>query len=154
MMANEEMNRRLASINSSTSLEPALASLVNGGFTVKDGRVFLSAFLAIRELPSKRMKLDATGEEVFINSFHTDDYISADFLSQSVEFCLAIDGEWKRHSHFGYKSTLRLVVAATDYGTNIKLFSVRKDEPYLLENLEEYPQPIFVFDVDSVGNRT
>lgn len=142
--ANEAMKRLLPQHPKAQQLHPNLLALLNGGICFRGDYVFLEKLLSERQIPTLDMVGDETGVEVFVNSFHTDDYIEDDHLSQALAFASAAmelcAEKYDSESH----GILSFVITVTDYGVNIKLFKNRPQQPYLSGRLEDYSEPIML----------
>jgi hypothetical protein len=127
-----------------SNLHPELKKILDQGFNFDDGHLYLNKFLSERSLSLESNSLDATGQEVFINSFHTDDYIDEGHLEHALAFSLAASNLLKKTaSHTSFLKAM-IIITATDFGASIKIFQDRPDQPYLSDDLENYGQPILV----------
>ncbi|MBI2308173.1 MAG: hypothetical protein HYU78_12805 [Rhodocyclales bacterium] len=138
------MKRLLPQHPKAQQLHPNLLALLNAGICVRGDYVFLAKLLSERQIPTLDRVGDETGIEVFVNSFHTDDYIEDDHLPQALAFASAEIELWAEKHDFGSHEALSIVITVTEYGVNIKLFKNRPQQPYLSDRLEDYPEPVML----------
>lgn len=147
MKTNDAMGNLLKDVLTSQELKPALAEILSSDFCQKGEYVFIGSLLKKRHVPSTEEVGDATGVEVFVNSFHTDDYIESDHLEQALAFARELQKRWGARSDRASDAKLTLVLAMTEFGVNVKLFQRRVSQPYLADDLNTYKQPILAIEI-------
>lgn len=146
MKSNEPMEKLLSNVMGPQKLKPALAGILSEDFNRRDGYVFIGALLKKCRIPTIEEVGDETGVEVFVNSFHTDDYIESDHLEQALAFSGELQKLWGDQSDRGSNVKLTLVLAVTEFGVNVKLFQRRASQPYLADDINTYTQPILAIE--------
>ncbi len=139
---NSKMEKLLSSLPDKCVLHPYFSQVVDEGFILENGCLFLKRLRAERMPPSLKHVGDETGVEVFVNSLHTDDYVSNGHVEQAIKLSTELESKWRRH--YGTVNSVKpiIVIAGTEFGMNIKLFNKREEHPYLTNDLESYEQPI------------
>lgn len=144
IQTNKAMANLIAKNAEAPVLAPGLAALLKQEFRIQGDYVFLDKLFSERRLPAKSLAGDETGVEVFVNSFHTDDYIDSRHLSQALAFTTAVQRIWNNRFRAKHAFQLAIVLSVTEFGVNFKLHKVRPLQPYLADDLESYAQPIFL----------
>lgn len=139
---NAAMKSILSPDQFNSDIDKSLQNLLRGGLLVKDGCLFIRELLDQRRNENLRESLDETGREVFVNSFHTDDYVESNHVQQAIAFVNATEKLWEKDIAFKEKSRPKFVLSVTEFGVNVKFFLDRENQPYLLDDLEQYAQPI------------
>lgn len=142
--ANNLMIAHLNRIVTPIELHTALVEIIKAGFILVNDCFFLKYFFDIRGTPSFDTVQDETGAEVFVNSFHIDDYVDTNHLEQALAFAKAAYDIATTSKFNLLASQLCFVITLSEYGANIKTFRVRANQPYLTDDLEGYEQPILI----------
>lgn len=116
------------------SLSEELKLLLTDGFVIQEECYFLKKLHLPNTSTSKKDFVDKTGYECFVNSIHTDDYVTADFVIQAYLF---LDEIFKRWNSSFDNLTLRGIISQTEFGANVKFHVVRGSEKWIIENQVE-----------------
>lgn len=139
LYANNKMLKLLLMNFAKTScLDEKLSELLN------EGVVFINDCFMLKKIYNQQKHYDLfdftdkTQYECFINSFHLDDYIDDDFLTQALIFSDSVIDLWKETK---INNKLNIVLSQTDFGINLKFYIVRANEnwinPIEIESFEE-----------------
>lgn len=117
-----------------------LFSLLQEG-TLEEGELFfLAALRKIRKIPNLDDVTDEIEQEIFINSFHSDDYINNENIKfhwiYMLFFCKKLKDILPKKRNY----LIFVILSQTEYGINFKMYKDRNTE-YLLY-LDSYSQPI------------
>ena len=117
-----------------------LFSLLQEG-TLEEGELFfLAALRKIRKIPNLDDVTDEIEQEIFINSFHSDDYINNENIKfhwiYMLFFCKKLKDILSKKRNY----LIFVILSQTEYGINFKMYKDRNTE-YLLY-LDSYSQPI------------
>lgn len=129
-------------LTKNSSIDNRLAELISDGFvTIGDCCVLNSLYENNRHIKPSDFE-DKTGFECFVNSFHIDDYVEDDFLSQSLLFSDLLFQEWKS---LMTDTSLEVIISETDFGINIKFHVMRDDEVWINDSdLDKFEEALFV----------
>ena len=117
-----------------------LFSLLQEG-TLEEGELFfLAALRKIRKIPNLDDVTDEIEQEIFINSFHSDDYINNENIKFHWIYMLFFCKKLTDILHKKRNYLLFVILSQTEYGINFKMYKDRNTE-YLLY-LDSYSQPI------------
>jgi hypothetical protein len=144
IQTNKAMANLIAKNAEAPILAPSLAALLKQEFRIQGDYVFIDKLFSERKLPTTSLVEDETGVEVFVNSFHTDDYIDSRHLPQALAFTVAVRRVWNNKFRAKHTFQLAIVLSVTEFGVNFKLHKVRPLQPYLADDLESYAEPIFL----------
>ena len=117
-----------------------LFSLLQEG-TLEEGELFfLAALRKIRKIPNLDDVTDEIEQEIFINSFHSDDYINNENIKFHWIYMLFFCKKLKDILPKSRNYLMCVILSQTEYGINFKMYKDRNTE-YLLY-LDSYSQPI------------
>ena len=127
-----------------------LTSLIKEGYFLEDGCTFLKSL--IKYSHSKLINFsDKTGYECFVNKFHLSDFIGkkdlkfSDIIYQGLITSYLIADNLYNLNEINYKVIASIDLEAEDFV--LRFHTIRERESYLLDDLEEYEQPIISIEV-------
>jgi hypothetical protein len=147
-----KLNKKMASEFGSAAfsgkpLDSSLVSLLEDGFIVQDGCVFLSAFFSSETSVTKNSFPDNTGFECFVNSFHIDDYVEDNYLENTMLFIEKLFLVWRL---LDYKMDINVIVSLNDFGAVVRFHVIRECENWISSDLEEYEEGILIANSSDV----
>ncbi|MCP3657429.1 MAG: hypothetical protein GY734_14675 [Herbaspirillum sp.] len=142
MKSNLAMTKLLDDVTV-TSLKPALRSIVDRGFDVREGCYFLGALLPTATNVTKSSFQDCTGYECFVNSLHIEDYDDNNLLSQAIQLASDIFAAWRADMP---DLPLISIVSVDETSVVVKFHVKRPTEQWLSENLDGYEDPIMLME--------
>jgi hypothetical protein len=115
-------------------LQPTLAGVADREINCSnDGIVFSGQHGSRHDFP------DTTGYECFANHIHIDDYVLKRSSEYLVEQALALATSLnERLRSLAPDSAFRFIIAANEDGCTLRFHSVRADEQWETQDLEEY----------------
>jgi hypothetical protein len=124
------------SLPQARKIEPGLAGLADREITyAEDGIVFSGQHGSMDDFP------DRTGYECFANHIHIDDYVLKHTPQHLVEQALALAASLKaRLCTAAPDLFFRFIISANDDGCTLRFHSVRADEQWETQDLEQYKQ--------------
>ena len=137
MRLNARMRHLIPEARSNTrELQPTLAGVADREITcTEDGIVFSGQHGSRHDFP------DTTGYECFANHIHIDDYVLERSPEYLVEQALALAASLnERLCSVAPDSAFRFIIAANEDGCTLRFHSVRADEQWETQDLEEYTQ--------------
>lgn len=143
MITNKKMNIILNQIHqlNRDTFPNVLSSILDSGFTKKNGCYFLNYFLALSSSIDLTSFEDEISAECFINSFHIDDYISENYLENAILFCNELIFRWK--NVYNHNINVMIILDDEYILPVIKFHSLRNDKYWLnQDNLDSYSEPI------------
>jgi hypothetical protein len=142
MKQNERMNSIVNNAKVSREIDKKLTALLGDGFEFINGCIFLKSLYKNQGHIKENDFIDKTGFECFINSFHVDDYVDKDFISQGHLFLHKLFKKWNEYNG---KPILKGILSETEYGANIKFHVVRENENWVDEtNLNSFKEGIMI----------
>jgi len=128
------------------SLNTKMTEMLDEGFVMIWDCIFLKALLKFDTNTSLQNFPDKTGYECFVNSIHTDEFVSDEHLIQACLFVESLFYKWKQ---FTDNETLEAIISDDEFGTVIKFHLLRSGEFFLNEDLEGYEDAVLVADSSS-----
>ncbi|RPD83084.1 hypothetical protein EGK75_13535 [Neisseria weixii] len=124
-------------------MDDALSPLLQKGLVEVGNLLLLSELNDSRVIPAESL-FDDIDKEVFINNFHSDDYLNSFQIEEHwinmILFCKNLKSYLpENRSYFVY-----MILSQTEYGVNFKMYKDREIE-YLSENIDKYQQGIIQF---------
>lgn len=129
----------------SHQIEKSLLSILKKGILQINGLILLAEFYDIRSIPSATL-FDDIDKEIFINGFHSDDYLNCDVPLEKhwihmILFCKSLQDYFPDNRDY----SVRILLTQTEFGVNFKMYKNREIE-YLVENIDTYEQGIIIFE--------
>lgn len=120
--------------------------LVDSGFREEAGCLLLEARAAKCNLRDLLSRLDKTGVEAFVNSFHLADL---GFAGLDIQMCLKVA---RLTRQWGYSipsgKTIRVIISGALEDPVFRVYLVREGEPWLDEDIDLYSEPMLVLDIE------
>lgn len=147
MKMNKNMRKLYESaLHRCKKLPKELADILDKGFIIKDGCVFLKYYYKKSRHISRDNYIDETGYEAFVNHDHIDNYVNKNYLSVALLFMENIGASWKK---LGLSGTLRIIISQQlddeRYGS-IRFHLLRENQSLLRDDLEEYKLDGILFE--------
>lgn len=130
-------------------LSPALQQLLIEGFVCHNECYFLQSLYEQQSHVKTANFTDPIAHECFINSIHIDDYVSVNILEHALLFADQLIHKWHTENNEG---SLKLILAETDFGFNLKFHLCRENADWLNENdIDKFKEALLLFNSDYVG---
>ncbi len=133
------------------SLDYRLSSILEDGFLLAEGGVFLRRMYERKGNAQRMMFPDRTGYECFVNHLHIDDYVRTEgedvtniCLVNAISFVKELIERF-RNSYKDMK--IRVIVSADSGGCTVRFHRVREGKSWVSRDLESYQaEGIMVLD--------
>jgi hypothetical protein len=123
-----------------------LSKILNSGFLKKNDCYFLKAMYKNAKVKRQDF-IDNTGYECFVNSFNIDDYITGNYIEESVFFAKQLLSIWNQlHTSL----FLKCIISETDFGAKIRFHVIRIGENWIVESdVDNFDQAICILTSSS-----
>lgn len=143
MRLNSRMRSEISGCDFSKIIIPdSLWLILDGGFFLKDGCVFLNGLFSASASVAIGDFCDRTGFECFVNSLHIDDFVSENYICHAINFSRALLLAWKRNGG----GEIRMIVSGDDLEAVCRFHMVRVGENWISDDLNSYEEAIMVID--------
>ncbi len=136
------------------SLDYRLSSILEDGFLLAEGGVFLRRMYERKGNAERAMFPDLTGYECFVNHFHVEDYLGAKVIQAphpSLAYGIVFAKNLMERIRAKYRGLrVRVILSVDSAGCAVRFHSVREGESWIPNNLESYQEEgIMVLDSEA-----